>query len=337
MVARNGKIWFRAICALALLNLCAIIAAPAASAASITKFDPPGSMQTEAFAINAAASIAGSYLDQSGNPHGFLRTSDGTITSFDPPNSLGTDANGINDTGWIAGEFVDSTNWHGYLRAPDGTITVYDAPGGAEGTYILGLNNNNAYAGTYWDGKGVGHGFVVNALGKFRSFDPPQSNQTFTRAISSNGAVTGYYGAGGTYHGFVRYPDGNIVTFDPPQSTVTYVLAINGAGTTTGCYITQSFCIGFTRTAQGNFTSFQIANEDTDPDAINSKGVVTGSWGAPGNTGRYGFLRNPAGTLKGFGPKGANATYGMAINRYNSVAGYYYDSQYVIHGFLRTP
>src|SRR5438309_568068 len=46
------------------------------------QIDYPGSVQTEAFGINAAGDIVGRYLDTHGNNHGFL-LSDGDFTTFD--------------------------------------------------------------------------------------------------------------------------------------------------------------------------------------------------------------------------------------------------------------
>jgi hypothetical protein len=41
---------------------------------TFTRFDPPGSIFTEAIGINAAGHIVGDYIDASGKLHGFLVT-----------------------------------------------------------------------------------------------------------------------------------------------------------------------------------------------------------------------------------------------------------------------
>lgn len=65
------------------------------------QIDYPGSLQTEAFGINAAGDIVGRYLDAHGVNHGFL-LSDGEFTSIDSagPNTY---AWGINSKGDIVG------------------------------------------------------------------------------------------------------------------------------------------------------------------------------------------------------------------------------------------
>lgn len=55
--------------------------------------------------INRESSIAGSYTDEHGARHGFVRNPSGTITSFDPPKGMKTTATAINDDGVITGTF----------------------------------------------------------------------------------------------------------------------------------------------------------------------------------------------------------------------------------------
>src|SRR5882757_5583469 len=85
--------------ALALCSRPALIAA--ANTVTFITFDPPGSVDTEPFAINPAGAITGPYFDASGNEHGFLRARDGTLTTFDPAGSIETNPEGINLAGAI--------------------------------------------------------------------------------------------------------------------------------------------------------------------------------------------------------------------------------------------
>lgn len=84
-----------------------------------TPFDPPGSVFTQAWGINASGDVVGLYDDPNGE-HGFL-LSRGSFTPIDIPGAQFTDAFGINSRGDGVGIFGDSAgNIHGFLltRAP---------------------------------------------------------------------------------------------------------------------------------------------------------------------------------------------------------------------------
>jgi hypothetical protein len=127
---------------------------------TITLFDPPGSMFTFPVSI-AENTIAGYYIDASGNNHGFVRTADGTITALDPPGSALTIAFGINPEGDITGLFSDAKGvTHGFLRDKHGSITSFDPPGSIE-TQPSGLNAAQVVTGTFRSAPHVGHGFLL--------------------------------------------------------------------------------------------------------------------------------------------------------------------------------
>jgi hypothetical protein len=65
--------------------------------------------------INPQGDIAGSYIDSSGNTHGFV-LSKGKFTTIDVPGAVLTEASGINPRGDIVGDYIDSSgNDHGFL------------------------------------------------------------------------------------------------------------------------------------------------------------------------------------------------------------------------------
>jgi len=66
-------------------------------------FSVPGSKATYPLSINDSNTITGSYLDQSGGVHGFVRDTVGTITTFDVPGSVLTEPASINSAGGITG------------------------------------------------------------------------------------------------------------------------------------------------------------------------------------------------------------------------------------------
>ena len=67
----------------------------------------PGATQTTLNAINDAGVVVGSYLDTSGNQHGFIYRPDGMYTTFDGPftgtSRIGTRLSGINNQGDLVG------------------------------------------------------------------------------------------------------------------------------------------------------------------------------------------------------------------------------------------
>jgi hypothetical protein len=71
----------------------------------VVAFSPPGSTYTAPAAINAAGTVAGTFLDSGQYSHGFSRDAAGTITVFDSP-TLGepyTYISGINSSGTMCG------------------------------------------------------------------------------------------------------------------------------------------------------------------------------------------------------------------------------------------
>jgi len=83
-----------------------------------TTLNYPGSSFTFAGGANVWNTVAGIYVDGSGNGHGFTE-SDGSYTSFDYPGASFTEATGINALGVVVGIFTDSSgNTHGFVRTP---------------------------------------------------------------------------------------------------------------------------------------------------------------------------------------------------------------------------
>src|SRR5437899_1818506 len=96
---------------------------------------------TRAFAINPSGQIVGSYTDNIGRCHGYVRAASGTFTQIDAPDAgagpfpQGTFPSnitpmGINPAGAIIGFYVDASSvQHGFVRAPNGIITEFDPTG----------------------------------------------------------------------------------------------------------------------------------------------------------------------------------------------------------------
>jgi hypothetical protein len=65
---------------------------------------------------------------------------------------------------------------------------------------------------------------------------------------------------------------------------------------------------------------------------IDNSGAVTGFF----NSG-YGFVRHVNGSYGKFDPEGSVQTVPVAIGRHGKIAGWYFDSTFHAHGFVRTP
>jgi hypothetical protein len=103
---------------------------------TFTTFDPPGAASSIPTAvigiapppsINPAGTVAGTYIDESGNYHGFLRAKNGAFTTIDAPDATGnTQIYVINPAGVMVGDLFCCT---GFIRYPNGSFTTIDIPG----------------------------------------------------------------------------------------------------------------------------------------------------------------------------------------------------------------
>jgi hypothetical protein len=189
---------------------------------NITTFDPPGSVNTQAFSINARGAITGYYNESNLVIHGFLREPNGRFTSFNAPDSISTKAVSINAVGAITGYYQRADgSVHGFLCHPTGHITSFDPPG-STGTFPVGINYSGAITGYYTKADGRQHGFVRDAAGKITLFDGVPTS------INDHGAIVGF--------GFLRSPDGTITSlFDAPfPFSCGHATSINNAGVIAG-------------------------------------------------------------------------------------------------------
>ncbi len=86
------------------------------------EFDVPGSTNTQAFGVNNADEIVGSYVDRAGMTHGFVLTSPLVHPSFktvDDPQGMGnTILNGVNDRGQVVGFYTATKDTIGFVATP---------------------------------------------------------------------------------------------------------------------------------------------------------------------------------------------------------------------------
>ena len=220
-----------ALCAFVILGL----SVAADAKATITTFDPPGSVRTIAYSINSGA-ITGYYADSSGVYHGFLRTRWGKFRTFDPAGSITTYAQSINK-GLVAGSYEDSAGaFHGFVRAADGTITTFD-PANSIYTAANSINNKGTIVGYYRSSIDENvHGYFRTADGTITTFDPTGSYDTTIVSIDNTGRITGNYLTQNSYDtGLLRHTNGIIKSFIPPDGGDTFPLSID-SGAITGYF-----------------------------------------------------------------------------------------------------
>ena len=325
----------------------------------IVSFSVPASPGgTIALGMNDFGVITGYSLDSVGVAHGYVRSANGRIASFDGPAApaTGTYPSGINKFGTVVGTYDDSNGLtHGFLRQASGTITTIDVGSGGE-TAPWSINASGAVVGYYLDGSDTYHGFLRTPGGTIITLDAPGAavgsfQGTFAYNVNAAGVVEGQFEDGsGVYHCFVRYPDGTFITVDAPnagtglyQGTITGLEgSLSDSGLITGEYVdVNAQSHGFLRLASGRTIEFDVptgsSGTNTSPSSVNFEGDVVGwSTGAAGTA--IGFLRRPDGSVKTINGPGSGdlGTYAVAVNDTRSVAGFFYDSTGIPHGFVRT-
>src|SRR4029077_15774894 len=146
-----------------------------------------------------------------------------------------------------------------------------------------------------------------------------------------------------------------ITTFDAPGAGTgphqgTYALCINPSGTIIG-FVRGANEVrhGFVRSQDGSFTIFDApgagtgAGQGTRAYSINPGGTITGFFSDSVNT-AHGYVRSNQGVITVFDAPGAGTGLGQGtfplnspqlINPNGVITGYYVDSAFVKHGFVR--
>ncbi len=185
--------------------------------------------------------------------------------------------------------------------------------------------------------------------------------------MNVEGAIVGFYtDPNYQYFAFLRNPDGSFATFLGPGACETGVFAgcagggafdINPGGTSVGAYqTTTGDLLAFLRSRDGTITTFEAPGAGTGTfqgtgaffdffgtlQGLNDSSAVTGTY-LDANNVFHGFLRKPNGTFVTFDAPGAdftpgdfNGTVPDSINELGVITGFYYDSNFVPHGFVFT-
>lgn len=301
-------------------------------------------------------------------------TFDAPGADTNPGDNNGTYSSGINVWGAITGSYQDTNNaFHGFLRSPDGKFTTFEAPGADtspyNGTLPTAINDLGAITGYYSDVNGFDHGFLRSPDGNFTTFDVPGVGGYGSAPIGINleGTIVGYYtNPNYLFHSFIRYSNGTFLAFlDPGQCDTNVSVGcygseltnINLAGLSIGNYMDSDFVgHGLTRHPDGSFTRFEAPNSGTGQyqgtlcpgcsAGINVWGSVAGTY-IDANSVQHGFLRSPNGTITTFDAPGAGTSSYQgtgcpsdcptSLNDFGAITGIYIDSNWVYHGYLRSP
>lgn len=156
-----------------------------------TLFRYPGAaLCTQATAINAAGTVAGTYQSLPSATHGFMLAA-GTYTSIDVPGAASTFPKTIASNGTVGGTYTDASDLsHGFIEA-GGKYTALDDPNGVA-TSVTAISPNGQVFGNYLDLAHNSHGFIYRA-GSFAAADFPSAVSTKITSANALGSFAGYW------------------------------------------------------------------------------------------------------------------------------------------------
>jgi len=268
---------------------------------TFTSFDPPGSVVTQAWAINNEGAVVGDYADSTGTYFGYKRLSNGSFTAPITVAGENVYTDGLNDFGLIAGYSSVGTG-QGY--PPPNPVTTFTLSSGVYTDFTIGtdtqinaINNNGDFAGIFEENSSRYPGFLhVAATGSTEEFSVAGSDFTFAYGLNRKDVVVGIYkatAASAAFGAFIRNASGTILTFVFPGASSSGATSINECGTIVG--------------------------------------VFTDSAGA--NHGFYGKL----GGFTQIDYPQATWTIVTGMNDHGEIVGHYLDASGVLHGFVATP
>ncbi len=124
--------------------------------------------------LNDWDQISGYYVDDTGNPHGFVKNGK-HYTTLDVPGAAYTIGFAINNEGVVCGLYVNPDHsHHGFIWSKGQFTTVdvstVDVPG-TIGTEWIGLNDNGDLAGIYFDAAHAAHAVIALSVDEDGGWD----------------------------------------------------------------------------------------------------------------------------------------------------------------------
>jgi hypothetical protein len=200
---------------------------------------------TDPVAINNGGTIAGVYVLNAVNMHGFVRDAAGKISTFDAPHSTNfTSPTAINDAGQITGWYFDTSAgmYQSFIRDTAGTFVTFNAPGATMGTFAYSINGLGEVTGYWQTSNGQPQGFVRDAGGNITVFNVSNAVSTTPYGINDSGTITGVSSTTQSNSSFVRAGSGSIAVFQLPGAgpgplAGTSSYGINAQGYTVGSFV----------------------------------------------------------------------------------------------------
>ena len=263
---------------------------------------------TQANSVNDSGQVVGSFQDQGGTFHGFLRSADGqNITTFDVPGSFYTNPQGINNKGEIIGIYATSPSSSAvFVRSTDGSTYTTVSILGASGLeiYRLSINSTDQITG-FLRQNGQFYSFMCNNPLSCVLLAISGADTTMAEAINDRGQIVGSIAVGGQTHAFLLNPDNSVVVFDEPNATIgTTATGIANSGQIVGYYYGITGLQDFARSADGDtFLSFNDPSAlpgNTFATSVNSNLIIVG-YSLPSFNHYQGFWAVLSGDLNGDG------------------------------------
>lgn len=278
----------------------AVGAVHAGPPSQFTSIDYPGAVLTSAQGISPGGDIVGTYIDSSGNQHGFL-LSNGSFSSISFPGATVTFARGISPDGDIVGSYSAAVGTqppatiHGFLLSQGnysevqfpghlGTIAQRILPDGE----ILGCLHDIDLSSTMYGMMRTAAGYTSSSL----------QNSMNNGATPDGNKIVGFHmDMAGLTHGYlINY--GTIIPFDVTSSNLTQAWDINPEGNIVGVF----------RDTTGKIHGFLQSS-----DAVLSSSGEFMSIDFPGATATRAFGINPAGDVVGAYRDSTGNTHGFLL------------------------
>lgn len=260
---------------------------------NFTSFDPPGSLETHALAVNKAGTIVGYYLDSSNYYVGYVRANNGVFSKPIQKSGDNLYATGINDTGVIAGYYYTPSAETSFTLTK-GVLTDF-AYNGLQ-TQINKINDNGDLIGIYVESSTSYPGFMyVAATSTTVTFSVTNGAATFAEGLNKNDVIVGDYTTipFGNYGAFVRSAGGTIETFGFIGASQTFASGINDCNVIVGTFYDSS---NFQHGYYGRLNAFTQLDYpgavQTIVDGINNHGELVGRY-IDGSGFSHGFLATP--------------------------------------------